>query len=147
MKFLIILIYLSLLCWCLHKLFTNTERKETEQEEPEQLIYTADMEEALDKVQRIREQLHKLERLQIELDIANMDNCFARSISLNWGNGSDDEYVLMLTESDSEDFQKVIDKERQRLTSSLQSELSKITGAVKSKGDDKTKNKKRDRGA
>lgn len=112
----------------------------------EQLIYTPDLDNTLEKVQQIREQLNRLERLQTELDIADMDNCFARSICLNWGNREDDNYIFQLLESDTSDLQNLIEKERIRLTTSLTSELSKLPRTVKSKGEDKAKNYSRGEG-
>ena len=112
-----------------------------------QLIYTADLDATLEKIQQLREQLNRLERLQTELDIAGMENCFARSICLNWGNGEDDNYILQIANEDTSDLQKIIDKERIRLTTSLTSELSKLPQTVKSKGNDKAENTAGERGA
>lgn len=111
------------------------------------LIYTADLDETLEKIQQLRTELNRLERLQTELDIAGMDNCFSKTICLNWGNGEDDNYILQLVESDTSDLQNLIKKERLRLTSSLSVELSKISLTVTSKGNIKRQDEVGERGA
>lgn len=112
-----------------------------------QLIYTADLDATLEKIQQLRTELNRLERLQTELDIAGMDNCFSKTICLNWGNGEDDNYILQIATEDTSDLQKIIEKERLRLTSSLSEELSKLPQTVKSKGTDKAENTAGERGA
>ena len=101
-------------------------------------FYTIELDDVLDRVEQIREQLHRLERLQTEVDISKMDNCMARSIGINWGNRQDQEYVMQLVGDDTSDVERLIEKERIRLTTSLQSELAKIPEAVKTKGGYKT---------
>ena len=134
----ILLIYIIALCLYLWYKHTHPKKK--------RLIYTAELDETLERIQRLREQLNRLERLQTELDIADMDNCFARSVSLNWGNREDDNYIFQLVESDTSDLQNLIEKERIRLTTSLTSELSKLPRTVKSKGEEKAKNYSRGEG-
>lgn len=135
----ILMIYITLLC-----LYFFYKKKHPKKK---QLIYTAELDETLERIQRLREQLNRLERLQTELDIAGMDNCFSKTICLNWGNGEDDNYILQIATEDSSDLQKIIDKERLRLTTSLTSELEKIPRTVKSKGADKTENSAGERSA
>lgn len=135
----ILLIYTIALC-----MFFFYKKKHPKKK---QLIYTAALDETLEKIQQLRTELNRLERLQTELDIAGMDNCFARSICLNWGNGEDDNYIFQLVESDTSDLQNLIEKERIRLTTSLSEELSKLPQTVKSKGTDKTENTAGERGA
>lgn len=134
----ILMIYAAALCLYLWYKHTHPKKK--------QLIYTAELDETLEKIQQIREQLNRLERLQTELDIAGMDNCFSKTISLNWGNGEDDNYILQIATEDTSDLQNLIEKERIRLTTSLTSELSKLPRTVKSKGADKTENYSRGEG-
>lgn len=134
----ILLIYTIALCLYFWYKHTHPKKK--------RLIYTAELDETLEKIQRLREQLNRLERLQTELDIAGMDNCFARSICLNWGNGEDDNYIFQLVESDTSDLQNLIKKERLRLTSSLSVELSKISLTVTSKGNIKRQDEVGERG-
>lgn len=117
------------------------------QPQQQQFICTADVDATLDRVQQLREQLHRLDHLQTEIDIADMDNCFSKTIALNWGNSDDDNYILQIAQSDSSDLQKIIDKERLRLTTSLAEELAKLPQPVKSKGADKTKSYSRGEGA
>lgn len=126
----ILLIYTIALC-----MFFFYKKKHPKKK---QLIYTAELDETLGKIQRLREQLNRLERLQTELDIAGMKNCFSKTICLNWGSHEDDNYILQIATEDTSDLQKIIDKERLRLTSSLSEELSKLPQTVKSKGADKT---------
>lgn len=135
----ILLIYITSLCLYLWYRYTHPKKK--------QLIYTAELDETLERIQRLREQLNRLERLQTELDIAGMDNCFSKTISLNWGNGEDDNYILQIATEDTSDLQKIIEKERLRLTSSLSEELEKIPVSVKSKGTVKTEITAGERGA
>ena len=135
----ILLIYIIALCLYLWYKHTHPKKK--------RLIYTAELDETLERIQRLREQLNRLERLQTELDIADMDNCFSKTICLNWGNGEDDNYIFQLVESDTSDLQNLIEKERIRLTTSLTEELSKLPRTVKSKGTDKTENTAGERGA
>lgn len=135
----ILLIYAAALCLYLWYKHTHPKKK--------RLIYTAELDETLEKIQRLRTELNRLERLQTELDIADMENCFSKTICLNWGNGEDDNYILQIAQSDSSDLQKIIDKERLRLTTSLTSELSKLPQTVKSKGNDKAEIKAGGRGA
>lgn len=135
----ILLIYAAALCLYLWYKHTHPKKK--------RLIYTAELDETLEKIQQLRTELNRLERLQTELDIAGMDNCFARSICLNWGNGEDDNYIFQLVESDTSDLQNLIEKERIRLTTSLTEELSKLPRTVKSKGNDKTEITAGERGA
>lgn len=111
------------------------------------LIYTAELDETLEKIQQLRTELNRLERLQTELDIADMDNCFSKTICLNWGNGEDDNYILQIATEDTSDLQKIIEKERLRLTSSMSEELSKLPQTVKSKGTDKAENTAGERSA
>lgn len=126
----ILMIYAAALCLYFWYRHTHPKKK--------QLIYTAELDETLEKIQQLRTELNRLERLQTELDIAGMDNCFSKTISLNWGNSEDDNYILQIATEDSSDLQKIIDKERLRLTSSLSDELEKIPVSVKSKGTVKT---------
>lgn len=135
----ILLIYIIALCLYLWYKHTHPKKK--------RLIYTAELDETLERIQRLREQLNRLERLQTELDIADMDNCFSKTICLNWGNGEDDNYILQIAQSDSSDLQKIIEKERLRLTSSLSDEIKKISLTVKSKGDIKRQDEVGERGA
>lgn len=135
----ILLIYITALCLYFWYRRTHPKKK--------QLIYTADLDETLERIQQLREQLNRLERLQTELDIAGMDNCFSKTIALNWGNGEDDNYILQIADNDTSDLQKIIEKERLRLTSSLSVELSKISLTVGSKGETKVKNEVGERGA
>lgn len=126
----ILMIYAAALC--LYGYYKHKHPKK------KQLIYTAELDETLEKIQRLRTELNRLERLQTELDIADMENCFSKTICLNWGSHEDDNYILQIATGDSSDLQKIIDKERIRLTSSLSEELSKLPQTVKSKGADKT---------
>lgn len=135
----ILLIYAIALCLYFWYRRTHPKKK--------RLIYTAELDETLEKIQQLRTELNRLERLQTELDIAGMENCFARSICLNWGNGEDDNYILQIAQSDTSDLQNLIEKERIRLTTSLSEELSKLPQTVKSKGADKTENTAGERGA
>lgn len=135
----ILLIYIIALCLYLWYKHTHPKKK--------RLIYKAELDETLERIQRLREQLNRLERLQTELDIADMDNCFSKTICLNWGNGEDDNYILQIAQSDSSDLQKIIEKERLRLTSSLSDEIEKISLTVKSKGDIKRQDEVGERGA
>lgn len=135
----ILMIYAASLCLYLWYKHTHPKKK--------RLIYTADLDETLERIQRLREQLNRLERLQTELDIADMDNCFSKTIALNWGNGEDDNYILQIAQSDSSDLQKIIEKERLRLTSFLSDEIEKISLTVKSKGDIKRQDEVGERGA
>lgn len=135
----ILIIYITALCLYLWYKHTHPKKK--------QLIYTAELDETLEKIQQLRTELNRLERLQTELDIAGMDNCFSKTICLNWGNGEDDNYILQIAQSDTSDLQNLIDKERLRLTTSLTSELEKIPQTVKSKGADKAENSAGERSA
>lgn len=135
----ILLIYIIALCLYLWYKHTHPKKK--------RLIYTAELDETLERIQRLREQLNRLERLQTELDIADMDNCFSKTICLNWGNGEDDNYILQIATEGSSDLQRIIEKERLRLTSSLSAELEKISLTVTSKETSKVKNKVGERGA
>lgn len=112
-----------------------------------QLIYTAELDETLEKIQQLRTELNRLERLQTELDIAGMENCFSKTICLNWGSHEDDNYILQIATEDTSDLQKIIEKERLRLTSSLSVELSKISLTVTSKGNIKRQDEVGERGA
>ncbi len=109
-------------------------------------IYTSDVDASLERVQQIRQQIHDLDQLQTEIDISRLDNCYARSIKLSWG--SDREYILDLcTDVESNAYLEVIvRRERQRLSTSLSSELSRISynGEVKTK--DKTTSPSRGEG-
>lgn len=111
------------------------------------LIYTAELDETLEKIQQLRTELNRLERLQTELDIADMENCFSKTICLNWGNSEDDNYILQIATGDTSDLKNLIEKERIRLTTSLTEELSKLPRTVKSKGTDKTENTAGERSA
>lgn len=122
----------ALYAWYRHK-----HPKQPRQQQ--QFICTADVDATLDRVQELREQLHRLDHLQTELDIANMDNCISKTVSISWGNRDDDNYILQIATEDTSELQKIIDKERIRLTTSLAEELAKIPQPVKSKGNDKTK--------
>lgn len=135
----ILMIYAAALCLYFWYRHTHPKKK--------QLIYTAELDETLEKIQRLREQLNRLERLQTELDIADMDNCFSKTICLNWGNSEDDNYILQIATGDTSDLQNLIEKERIRLTTSLTFELSKLPRTVKSKGEDKAEIKAGERSA
>lgn len=135
----ILMIYTIALCLYLWYKHTHPKKK--------QLIYTAALDETLEKIQQLRTELNRLERLQTELDIADMDNCFSKTICLNWGSHEDDNYILQIATGDSSDLQKIIEKERLRLTSSLSEELSKLPQTVKSKGNDKAENTAGERSA
>lgn len=135
----ILMIYAAALCLYLWYKHTHPKKK--------RLIYTAELDETLEKIQRLRTELNRLERLQTELDIADMDNCFSKTICLNWGNGDDDNYILQIADNDTSDLKNLIEKERLRLTTSLTSELSKLPRTVKSKGADKAEIKAGERGA
>ena len=135
----ILLIYTIALCLYFWYRRTHPKKK--------RLIYTAALDETLEKIQQLRTELNRLERLQTELDIAGMDNCFSKTICLNWGNSEDDNYILQIATEDTSDLQKIIEKERLRLTSSLSEELSKLPQTVKSKGNDKTENTAGERSA
>lgn len=134
----ILLIYTIALCLYLWYKHTHPKKK--------QLIYTAALDETLEKIQQLREQLNRLERLQTELDIANMNNCFSKTICLNWGNSEDDNYILQIATEDTSDLQKIIEKERLRLTSSLSVELEKISLTMTSKGNIKRQDEVGERG-
>lgn len=135
----ILMIYAAALCLYFWYRRTHPKKK--------QLIYTAAIDETLEKIQQLRTELNRLERLQTELDIAGMDNCFSKTICLNWGNGEDDNYILQIATEDTSDLQKIIEKERLRLTSSMSEELSKLPQTVKSKGTDKAENTAGERSA
>lgn len=135
----ILMIYAASLCLYLWYKHTHPKKK--------RLIYTAELDETLEKIQQLRTELNRLERLQTELDIAGMENCFSKTICLNWGNGEDDNYILQIATEDTSDLQKIIEKERLRLTSSLSEELSKLPQTVKSKGTDKAENTAGERSA
>lgn len=136
-KIIILLVYgVPLLLYIWYKL---KHRKPT-------VIFTPELDRTLEKIEEIRQQLNSLERLQTEMDIANLDNCFARSIAFDWGDEAD-EYVFELVGNDTSDLQNLIDKERVRLTTSLAENFEKIPPTVKSKGTDKTKISVGERGA
>lgn len=126
----ILMIYAAALC-----LYFFYKKKHPKKK---QLIYTAELDETLEKIQQLRTELNRLERLQTELDIADMDNCFSKTISINWGSHEDDNYILQIATGDTSDLKNLIKKERIRLTTSLTEELSKLPQTVKSKGNDKT---------
>lgn len=126
----ILMIYAAALCLYFWYRRTHPKKK--------QLIYTAELDETLEKIQQLRTELNRLERLQTELDIADMDNCFSKTISINWGSHEDDNYILQIATGDTSDLKNLIKKERIRLTTSLTEELSKLPQTVKSKGNDKT---------
>lgn len=113
-------------------LYISYRRNHTDKKTENEYFYTVELDTILETVSHIREQLHRLERLQTEVDISHMDNCIARSIGINWGNREDDEYIMQLVSEDTSEIERLIDKERTRLTTSLFSELAKIPQAVKS---------------
>lgn len=122
-------LYLVGLAVCFYHFYCKHQKK------AKGMFYTAEVDATLERVQQLRQQIRELDQLQNEIDISRLDNCHARSVSFDWGQGH--KYVFELCE-DSEScdhLEMIIRKERKRLTTSLRAELSKIphTGEVKRK--------------
>lgn len=122
-------------------IFLCSKISERPSSQKEDFYYTPELDVALENVQQIREQLHRLERLQTEIDISKRQNCYGRSLNINWGNREDDDYTLQLVGDESTDniseIESIINKERIRLTASLEAEIEKIAVPMKSKGKSK----------
>ncbi|MGN0585130.1 MAG: hypothetical protein ACI4JD_06725 [Ruminococcus sp.] len=134
MDYLIGITYISGIALFLWKYAANKKSK------PERFVYTADVDASFERVQQFRQQLYELDQLQNEIDISNMDNCYARTVAIKWGSGH--EYVLELCEDSNINthLEIIVQRERKRLTTSLCKELSKIThtGEVKTRGKTKS---------
>lgn len=122
-------------------IFLCSKISESSSSQKEDFYYTPEIDVALENVQQLREQLHRLERLQTEIDISKSQNCYGRSLNISWGNREDDDYTLQLVGVESTDnlseIESIISKERIRLTTSLEAEIEKIAIPMKSKGKSK----------
>lgn len=92
--------------------------------------YTFEVERSLDKIHEINERLKSLEGLQTELDISTLDNCTTRPVTLKWDSMHPQKdsgtYVLDLAEQDKEQIERIIEQEREKLTTSLLIELETV---------------------
>lgn len=96
-----------------------------------EFVCTTGISAKLDKIAEIKKQLDALEKLQIEMDVANLENCTVKTLKVDIDKDVNYIFDVAANELQRKTFVKIIEEERNQLNTSLAAEIKKISATLK----------------